>query len=304
VSTCVRVSSLVGLLDEASRVAAPGLAITTLGSMEHGEIGWNDEARARFRGAPREVEIIEMEAVVALGVEPGRFPNVASHGDEGAVERADALAYRRLESGHHQQDACATWRRRVQDVAVDEALAGVTPARPCDARGAGDAHPVVAREVPDQPRREILGHELDVVVAEHEQIALRAQSAAVEAFGERASVVHADDVECVTGEAGGDVRRDAAEARWVDRADDERDRRRARGSLRPRKGPLDETLLSARPGEERLQVGALCSLPLRRLVDQRARPIHDVGAAAGAERPLGFRQRGVEPCPVPRGLRR
>jgi hypothetical protein len=57
--------------------------------VEQQEVERDGEPRARATRPPREVEVVEMEAVVRIGVEALRLPYVMAHGDENTVEDAN-----------------------------------------------------------------------------------------------------------------------------------------------------------------------------------------------------------------------
>ncbi len=80
------------LLDEAPRVAPPRVIVASGRAVEQQEVERHGESCARRARAPREVEIVEVEAVVAIGVEAVDFPDVPANGDEDAIEHADAIA--------------------------------------------------------------------------------------------------------------------------------------------------------------------------------------------------------------------
>jgi hypothetical protein len=188
----------------------------------------------------------------------------------------------------------------MQDVAMDRTRTGMPPGRPRHTRCAGDAYAVERFEVRDEARRKVGGHELDIVVGEDQDVAGGLRRRAVVPFGQRPSIVHADDVDLVAVEARPVARTDIAESDGIDRAHQNRDAGTPRGQWRRRKDPLDKPRLRPCPGEHGLHIQALGSHPLELVVDELARIRSRFRAAPRSQLGIEPGKTGVEIDASPR----
>src|SRR4051812_47614051 len=153
------------------------------------------KAQSSAKGAEREIDVIEVEAVESLGVEAHFLSGGAAGGEENAIERVDVGLREMLRlSVDLDVVAFAVADRRLHALPVYPGLPGAVPAPIQEPRSAGNADHVEKAQVPGQALAEIRREDLDVVVAEDDDIAARLVEAAVIALAERARIRDADDL--------------------------------------------------------------------------------------------------------------
>ena len=103
--------------------------------MNDAEIGCSGQPQAHLCRAQGKIDVVAMEPAKGLRV-PGHSPrDIASRGDENAVERDQARGQRRAAAVHGDLIPVA---RRVHHATMQPGMTGVTPCGPRDALGAGD----------------------------------------------------------------------------------------------------------------------------------------------------------------------
>ena len=172
-------------------------------------------------GGKTEIEVVEVEAVEAHGVET----ELSRHGGAGdhaqAVDRPDLAGDRPLQRAEDVEGDLPRLRRGVRDDAVQEGQVGARPQVADQPAGAGKAEEVEMRQAVHDLAGEIRVEDQDVVVGKDQDVAVRLLHAAVVAFGERPGVVDADDLAAMAGEQAPVSGADLGEFACVDAADDD-----------------------------------------------------------------------------------